>query len=81
MILSVDEQLQILTGVSLVKRSSCENFLGAKFNANLHFNDHVKIIHSKASNKLRASRIAYMSREERKCPVKYFLVHNSTAVN
>ena len=54
MILSVDEQLQILTGVSLVKRSSCENFLGAKFNANLHFNDHVKIMHSKASNKLRA---------------------------
>lgn len=50
MILSVDEQLQILTGVSLVKRGSCEIFLGAKFNANLHFNDHVKIMHSKASN-------------------------------
>lgn len=74
MVLSVDEQLQILTGVSLVKRGSCENFLGAKFNANLHFNDHVKIMHSKA-------RTAYMSREERKCSVKYFLVHNSTAVN
>ena len=43
-----------LTGVPLVKRGSCENFWGAKFNANLHFNHHVKIMQSKACNKLRA---------------------------
>ena len=48
------KQLQILTAVSSFKRGSCGKFLEAKFDAKLHSDDHVKIMHSKASNKLRA---------------------------
>lgn len=81
--MSTDEQLQTVTVVSSVKRGSCGKFLGAKFDAKFHVDNHVKIMQSKGSNKIRAlaEETACISIEEKMLLVNYFLVHNSATVN
>ena len=54
LILSTNEQLEILIEDSSFKWSSYEKLLGVKIDSKLNFDDHLKSICSKASNILRA---------------------------
>ena len=73
LIISTDEQLEILIEDSSFKWSSFEKLLGAKIDSKLNFDDHLKSICSKASNILRAlARAApYTSIEKKKLPEHY----------
>ena len=53
LIMSTDEQLQILVGDSSIKRSNCEKLLGVKTDSKRNFNYRVQTICGKTSNKLR----------------------------
>ena len=52
LIISTDEQIQILIGDSSIKKNSCERLLAVNIDSKLNLDDHVKTICSKASNKL-----------------------------
>ena len=54
LILSTNEQLEIIIEDSSFKWSSYEKLLGVKIDSKLNFDDHLKSICSKASNILRA---------------------------
>ena len=69
LIMSTDEQLEMLIGESPVKRRSYKKILRAKINSEGNFFDNVKTIRSKASNILRAEarKNPCMSIEKKTC--------------
>ena len=48
LIMSTDEQVQILIGDSSIKRSSCEKLLAVNIDSKPNMDDHVKTTYSKA---------------------------------
>ena len=54
LIISSDKQLQILSGDSSIKTSSCEKLMEVKVDSKLNFDDQLKTICIEASNTLRA---------------------------
>ena len=53
-ILSTDELAEMQVGESLIKSTNYEKLLGIKINSKFTFGKHIKAVHKKASNKLRA---------------------------
>ena len=70
LILSTNEQLEIIIEDSSFKWSSYEKLLGVKIDSKLNFDDHLKSICSKASNILRelARATPYTSIEKKTLP-------------
>ena len=54
LILSTNEPAQIQNGESLIESTNCEKLLRVKMDSKLSFDNHIKTICKKASNKLRA---------------------------
>ena len=78
LILSTNEAAKIHTQKSLIESTNCEKLLGVKIDSKLSFDNHIKTICKKASNKLRAlARITSCTTIEKKKVLinSFFIAH------